>query len=273
MIVAGDSVVTPDAAGSKERFATQNKSTTKTSVANPSKQLDLWLSQLLGSCQVDILPGLSDPANISFPQQPFHPCIFPHSVRFNTFERVPNPTQALIDGVRIVGHAGQPVSDIARQTYSRSAGDSAMELVTAPEEEEIVLDTTESAMDGDETIIELEAKPMKIKSDVVDGGERRIEILRQTLEWGHLAPTVPDTMPCYPFSDTDPFILDTDNVPQILFAGNQPSFASEVVEITDADQIHHQTRLICIPRFRETGIIVLCDLSQEDYPCYLVRFK
>lgn len=66
-----------------------------------------------------------------------------------------------------------------------------MELVTAPEEEEVVLDTAESGIDADETIIELEAKPMKIKSDVADGGERRLEILRQTLEWGHLAPTVP----------------------------------------------------------------------------------
>ena len=46
------------------------------------------------------------------------------------------------------------------------------------------------------------------------------------LRWGHLAPTAPDTLATYPFSDQDPFILDA--APHVLFAGNQPEFATRV---------------------------------------------
>jgi DNA polymerase II small subunit/DNA polymerase delta subunit B len=82
-----------------------------------------------------------------------------------------------------------------------------------------------------------------------------------------------DTAPCYPYIDKDPFIISRDNLPQLLFAGNQPGFASQLVNASDAYGAQQQVRLVCVPNFRETGMVVLCDLSQPSLPCYTISFK
>ncbi len=46
-----------------------------------------------------------------------------------------------------------------------------------------------------------------------------LKLMEGTLQWRHLAPTAPDTLPCYPFCDTDPFVLDA--CPHVYFVGNQ----------------------------------------------------
>jgi DNA polymerase II small subunit/DNA polymerase delta subunit B len=82
-------------------------------------------------------------------------------------------------------------------------------------------------------------------------------------------------MACYPFAETDPFIIDRKSLPDILFAGNQPAFSSRLVKIP-GEKDHkgvHQVRLICLPKFKETGTVVLCDISQKELPCYLLRFS
>jgi DNA polymerase delta subunit 2 len=48
---------------------------------------------------------------------------------------------------------------------------------------------------------------------------RGLRLLEGTLSWRHLAPTAPDTLPCYPFCDIDPFILR--KCPHVYFCGNQ----------------------------------------------------
>ena len=58
--------------------------------------------------------------------------------------------------------------------------------------------------------------------------EDRLRMLEHVLEWGHLAPTAPDTLTAYSFSDKDPFVIES--APHVLFAGNQPSFQSKLVE-------------------------------------------
>ncbi|KAK9829526.1 hypothetical protein WJX72_006332 [[Myrmecia] bisecta] len=58
-------------------------------------------------------------------------------------------------------------------------------------------------------------------------GEDRLEMLNRMLEWSHLVPTAPDTLTAYPYSDNDPFIIE--HAPQVLFAGNQPTFATRLV--------------------------------------------
>ena len=37
--------------------------------------------------------------------------------------------------------------------------------------------------------------------------------------WGHLAPTCPDTIGCFPYYEQDPFVLDT--LPDVFIVGNQ----------------------------------------------------
>jgi hypothetical protein len=58
--------------------------------------------------------------------------------------------------------------------------------------------------------------------------EDRLRMLERVLQWGHLVPTAPDTLTAYSFPDRDPFIIDS--APHVLFAGNQPSFATRLVE-------------------------------------------
>jgi len=59
------------------------------------------------------------PSFFSF-SQPLHPCLFPQSSRFSTFSRVTNPFEGVYDGVCVLGHSGQPVSDIARQRQEQA---------------------------------------------------------------------------------------------------------------------------------------------------------
>lgn len=49
-----------------------------------------------------------------------------------------------------------------------------------------------------------------------------LEILKLLLSWSHLAPTCPDTLPCYPYYVKDPFIIST--CPHVLFTGNADEF-------------------------------------------------
>lgn len=57
--------------------------------------------------------------------------------------------------------------------------------------------------------------------------DHRLDLMCRCLDWAHLAPTAPDTLSTYPFPDRDPFILGS--TPHVLFAGNQPGFATRTV--------------------------------------------
>lgn len=57
--------------------------------------------------------------------------------------------------------------------------------------------------------------------------ENRLTLLQRVLEWGHLVPTAPDTLTCYPLSDSDPFILES--APHVFFVGNQPCYSSQLI--------------------------------------------
>uniref|UniRef100_A0A0B6ZQD3 DNA polymerase delta subunit 2 n=1 Tax=Arion vulgaris TaxID=1028688 RepID=A0A0B6ZQD3_9EUPU len=167
------------------------------------KALDSFLVQLVSNVDVSLIPGEFDPSNFTLPQQPFHPCMLPQSSRFNTFHYQTNPCDITIDGIRILGSAGQPVNDIVKY----------------------------SEMDD------------------------RLKILENTLVWGHVAPTAPDTLGCYPFYNEDPFILS--ECPHIYFAGCQPEFASKIHK----GPANQEVLLLTIPRFSESGVAVLVNLK------------
>lgn len=80
-------------------------------------------------------------------------------------------------------------------------------------------------------------------------------ILKNTLEWGHIAPSAPDNLSCVPFKENDPFIIDY--VPDIYFAGNQLEFAVT----TYSSETKSKIQLISVPSFVKTLSCVLVDLS------------
>ncbi|KAH8263785.1 hypothetical protein KR038_002644 [Drosophila bunnanda] len=95
--------------------------------------------------------------------------------------------------------------------------------------------------------------------------ESALEALRCTLIWGHVAPTAPDTLACYPYIDSDPFILR--ECPHVYFAGNCESFETALHEGADGKR----TRLVCVPSFSRTQSVAVVDLDTLD--CRQVNFN
>lgn len=87
----------------------------------PTQRLDDFLATLLPSIPITLLPGEGDPANVSLPQQPIHPAVFPRSRNYAAtlgsdepgwFDSVTNPWEGDIDGWRFMGNGGQPIDDV-----------------------------------------------------------------------------------------------------------------------------------------------------------------
>lgn len=105
-----------------------------------------------------------------------------------------------------------------------------------------------------------------------------MDALNRTLVYGHVAPTGPDSLPTFPSSDTDPFVLTSR--PDVYFAGNCEEFETRLVdgrgvEINDMPpkdgSYHTVTRLVCIPSFALTGEVVLVKLRTLE--CEVLSFN
>jgi len=68
----------------------------------------------------------------------------------------------------------------------------------------------------------------------------------------------------YPFQDDDPFVLTS--CPHLFFVGSQPKFDTASIEGPDGQTV----RLISVPRFAETGELVLVD--SETLEAEVIRF-
>ncbi|KAF2090620.1 DNA polymerase delta subunit 2 [Saccharata proteae CBS 121410] len=196
LIIAGDSLANASPIPSREDTLAAKKSSKKfgydASIYNPAptEHLDQFLSSLLPTLPITLMPGASDPANVAIPQQPLHPALFPLSRAYANppgaqhdpttqpgwFDSSTNPFSATIAGYRYLGSGGQPVSDIYKYVPS---------------------------------------------SD-------RLEMMESMLRWRCNAPTAPDTLWSYPFQDEDPLLIK--ECPHVFFAGNMPEFGTDVVE-------------------------------------------
>jgi DNA polymerase delta subunit 2 len=85
----------------------------------------------------------------------------------------------------------------------------------------------------------------------------------QTILCRHVAPTAPDTLPCYPFSSSDPFIIDQHS-PNVYFIGNQDRFDSKLLTgKTNGNAV----RIILVPSFARTNSAALVNLrTLECFP-------
>jgi len=98
--------------------------------------------------------------------------------------------------------------------------------------------------------------------------------MQKLLEQRHIAPTVPDSLPGYPFAKEskygDPFVLRT--CPDVYFVGNMPSFSSTLLENpTDDKKSMQRVRLITVPNFYETKQVVLVNV--KTLACSLINFS
>lgn len=83
--------------------------------------------------------------------------------------------------------------------------------------------------------------------------ERRVDMMENLLRWRCVAPTAPDTLWSYPFQDDDPFVITAS--PHLFIVGNQPKFETKVIEGLNGELV----RLLAVPRFDESGEVVLVD--------------
>nr|XP_030145971.3 DNA polymerase delta subunit 2 [Taeniopygia guttata] len=92
-----------------------------------------------------------------------------------------------------------------------------------------------------------------------------LEILEWTLLAGHISPTAPDTLGCYPFYKSDPFILT--ECPHVYFCGNAPHFQSKLLQGKEGQRV----LLLTVPDFSATQTACLVNL--HDLSCQPITFS
>ncbi|XP_020260121.1 DNA polymerase delta small subunit [Asparagus officinalis] len=101
--------------------------------------------------------------------------------------------------------------------------------------------------------------------DKYSDAKSKLEFMERTLRWRHLAPTAPNTLGCYPYTDKDPFLLES--CPHVYFVGNQHKYETSVLQGPDKQLV----RLISIPRFCETGVAIMLNL--RSFECHVLSFS
>ncbi|KZF24751.1 hypothetical protein L228DRAFT_228821 [Xylona heveae TC161] len=218
LIIAGNSLAEASPIPPRDELSTKKTSKrygydSSSYNSAPTTHLDNFLSTLLPSIPITLVPGASDPANVAMPQQPLHPALFPHSRAYANapattdgpcwFDPVTNPWEGDVDGWRLMGNGGQPIDDIFKYVHD----------------------------------------------------DDRLVMMEHILRWRCGAPTAPDTLWCYPFQDKDQFVIE--ECPHVYFVGNQPKYDTIVIDGPAGQAV----RLIALPKFSETGEVVLLDMD------------
>ena len=188
----------------------------------PTADLDAFMSELLPSMPITIMAGEQDPANSSVPQQAIHPAMFPHSRAYST-TNLQDPESEEPPWFDSVTNPWE--GDIEGWRFMGNSGQPVDDIL----------------------------KYISLGGEDGKGAEGRLEVMEALLRWRCGAPTAPDTLWCYPFQERDPFVIE--ECPHIFFVGNQPQFDTTTIEGSDGQSV----RLITIPRFHQTGQIVLVD--------------
>ncbi|KAI9718322.1 MAG: hypothetical protein M1828_006724 [Chrysothrix sp. TS-e1954] len=211
----------------------------------PTAQFDAFLFTLLPSIPVTLLPGPSDPANVSMPQQPLHPALFPQS---RAYAPPPNPdltspSQNPKKKKAPTSHTF-PLHPATNPIFSTLSGHLA--LVTG----------------GQATSDIAKYVPSSMYSSPLD-------LIEHTLRWRLIAPTAPDTLWSYPFRDHEPFVLEEGRCPHLYVVGNQERFGTRIVEGVAGQRV----RIVSLPSFRQTGELALVDLEDEDLGVEMIKFS
>ncbi|GAV54750.1 hypothetical protein ZYGR_0AS00720 [Zygosaccharomyces rouxii] len=192
---------------------------------NCLEELGKFLSNVLQSISIDLMPGIKDPTDKSLPQQPLHKALFRDSlkplfeeVNKQLFNVVTNPYRFTFEGLNLLAIAGQNINDICKYIIP----------------------------------YQVEEKPQDSQSE--DTVDHRLDLMECTMKWQNIVPTAPDTLWTYPYMNEDPFLLS--EWPHVYAVGNQPHFGAREIDLKG-----RRIKLISVPEFSTTGTIVLLDIK------------
>ncbi|KAG0723612.1 DNA polymerase delta subunit 2 [Chionoecetes opilio] len=182
-------------------------------------ELDDLLTQIAGSCPVDVMPGEHDPTNHLLPQQPFHPCVLPKARGYSTMHGVTNPYECEVGGRVVLGTSGQNVENISRCSTLQDP----------------------------------------------------LDVLQRLCEWGHLAPTAPDTLCNLSVQQSHLPVLQGgaihhNTVPGYSLCREPRNLCLQAVEVSG-----HKVTLVSVPKFNTTATCVLVNLRTLD--CQPLHFS
>ena len=253
------------------------------------REFDMWGLQVTRTAGIpmDIMPSATDPTTRNWPQRPLHSSLLPHTLRRgetndnkshknnntnNTpmARTTPNPYEALVGNQLVLGTDGLNVRDL--QKY----------ILKSP------LTTTATTAKVDEKKQEDEDSSMLQPQQPSPQSLTELEALEQTLRWAHLCPTAPNSSAIGMVPSGDPMVMSRTTASNLYFCGNcEEGFATKTIahnngndddndddDVTMAGTTQQgvpKTRLICVPKFSETGEAVLVNLKTLGVE--VLRFK
>lgn len=120
LIVAGNSVTMLPDTNDDDDFTSASDFGSKNISRFNTESIELFesfLSELISSIPVSLMPGEDDPTEVCLPQQPFHLSIFPSTRQYANgpnLQYKTNPTWFEADGIRFLGTSGENVNDILK---------------------------------------------------------------------------------------------------------------------------------------------------------------
>ncbi|KAI0646842.1 DNA polymerase alpha/epsilon subunit B-domain-containing protein [Trametes meyenii] len=254
LVIAGNSLNMLDSnantlAVESERKPRRYGQDTSSFTPHPTQNLAAHLTDVCRSMPVHLLPGSSDPAATILPQQPLPRAMFGGASHFATFSCESNPAYIHL----------APGSSPA-QPSSRSSQPDASTSKTKTHG----VSTTPHDIQPIRTVLVHSGQPLDDMFKYVPTPPiSRVTLAEATLRWRHMAPTAPDTLWCHPYFSRDPFVFS--QTPDVYVVGNQPEFATKLVWDNEQDdgeggQAPRRCRIILLPGFRESGILVLVNM-------------
>ncbi|KAH0463425.1 hypothetical protein IEQ34_008007 [Dendrobium chrysotoxum] len=236
VVIAGNSVIIPQSVLNGQALTPEDQA----KLTEPIKEVDILLTQLAAAVPLDIMPGPTDPANSFLPQQVDAACGV-------CMSRV----CAANLGNILLFHFMQPLH---RCLFPGASAYNTFFSCTNPHQFE--LDGFQFLGTSGQNIDDL---------DKYSSAQTKLEFVERTLRWRHLAPTAPNTLGCYPFTEKDPFFIES--CPNVYFVGNQDKYETALLQGPEEQQV----RLVCIPRFSESGVAVMLNL--RDLNCHALNFS
>ncbi|KAJ7109147.1 DNA polymerase alpha/epsilon subunit B-domain-containing protein [Mycena epipterygia] len=195
---------------------------------HPTLSLSAHLLDIARTMPVHLLPGETDPSGVILPQQPFPRAMFGTVSSYGSFSCETNPTYLRI--------ASGPESETTSQVTR--------------------------------TLLVNSGQPLNdMFKYVASPPNTPLSLLESTLRWRHMAPTAPDTLWCHPYFSADPFLIS--ETPDLYIVGGQRRFGTKmVVDSSDKDgEVQKRCRIVLVPRFADTGMLVLVNLRTLDVKC------